>query len=428
MTRRHNTAGTASWGKPPLPLVPIVLRRAIGHLQAPSSVCNEAGRKLTLEELGRSIWDSCPAFSANARADLVRLCASRRADFEDLPITDDFASNRRALDALRVSGGTMAALRKTLGRGVESLQGLTFGALLSMRNIGIRRALELSAAMEIGDSETESRDVAPPELLEFFVAISRWAAGERGESVLGDLLPAPDPRWPEDVAASWLKLKQVSIEPFGPLSADAESAAPLLMRALSRCGEQVIVVMRARVLAISEPTRLEVLSAALGETPARLLELEQAGRDILAQLSLEAYRPVMRRAEKLRARIGAAAPLDDVAVDRALDLAVSDFSDRHFRELAREVFLWLAGPYHKHQGWLLIAENLVGQTVNAIIRFRGSDGGVDAKRLQDALCEIGIRPSCHDAWINWVVDVARIAYGESPREPAQAGSSKTQVA
>ncbi|MEA3501983.1 MAG: sigma factor-like helix-turn-helix DNA-binding protein, partial [Actinomycetota bacterium] len=124
---------------------------------------------------------------------------------------------------------------------------------------------------------------------------------------------------------------------------DHEAAAKEL---LSQFGDRDLQILRSRILIGTRrpPRTLEELGEMFGCTRQRVQQLEsRALARLKAYLSNDRYRSLNRAADDIRTEIGAASPIE------AADAAVADDPE----SLVDELLLWVAGPYHRSDGWVL---------------------------------------------------------------------------
>ncbi len=397
----------STWGYAPMPLLPYAIRRRFGSRRAPPALQSDTGATLELKDLDGGFWESHGEISSKAATDLASVFGDLVGVCGEDALCEVASRRSIELASIPLSSRTRSAFKRALANDRIELHGLSFDTLLAMPGIGTRRVLEFSCALETVLAAPEKTPRPPADLAHFFAAMSEWAASERGESTLFDALAPADTRWPKPAVDAWERLRRLELGPPGRQQS-RDTAAELFHRAVSQCSELTILVLRARVLASCEPTRLEVLSAALGETPERILELERHGLDWLQRFYSPGQAPVMERAKQLRAAIGVAVPAEAAEVDAAVERIVSDLLDPASRDLAREIMFWLAGPYQKHDGWLLTGSNLVGRSVELVQSAARHDETTAGADVPNALRQLGVLPRYHDLWLDWVREVAGV--------------------
>jgi hypothetical protein len=412
--RRSAAASATRWGQAPWPLVPRVLRIECGHLPAPDSLAAVAGRPLKLADLDREFWKPHPAVDRRHLSDLVKCLDAVIRTQGDLPIVADSCDRLVSVAELDLSTQTTAVLKRLFGNGPVKLALMSFDELLKLPGVGIRRVLEIASALDAMLPARNEAAELPAEFRSFFRQLADWADTECFESTFTNVLPEPHPQWPDRLVDLWHRLGQASLPGVVAHHNESDEVPALIQQAIAVCSPLQLVILRARVLSTTEPTRLEVLSAALGETPARIIELEQQGIEFLHRFEQPEYRLVLRRAERLRAAIGVAIPDDHPGIREALAEIMSDFDRSPMNDVVGELLLWLAGPYRRHNGWLAIGGDIVGRSTAAIMDHSDAGGAVRMSAVHEALTEIGILPQFQAQWIDWLVEVVGIRDWQAP--------------
>ncbi len=414
------------WGCSPLPLLPQSVRQRFAELPAPAALTACTGRPWSLEDLDASFWEANDSISRNAAAEIAKQFASLLNRAGGLPVYENPAAPTMELGSLKLSARTSAAFKRALSSSRIGVQGLDFETLLELPGIGAKRVLELSCALEAALISPSESVRVPAEIGQFYRELRQWVSAELGHATLADVLPPAGAAWPASAAKLWERVRHAVLPPPTDVRRSVSDSVPALLdRAIADCSELTLVILRARILACCEPTRLEVLTAALGETTERILSLERCGMQWLRRFDSQEYAPVMRRAERIRDAVGAAVPADAPELDEILGLVVADIEGSERRVLARELMLWLAGPYQKHRGWLLTGSNLVGRTVEVLLRDRDLVEYGAAEKLRRALSEIGILPVYQELWAEWVKEAARVEaqFGSDSRIVLETGSA-----
>lgn len=367
------------------------------------------GARLVLADLGPDFWSHCPELDGRRLADIADLATRLLTQHAGLLISDSPPEGPVAIDSIPLSPRTAKLLRAAFGADHFAPREICFGALRAIPHVGTKRVLEIACALELVDPPQRRIQPLPAEIESFFSMMTEWCGRDLGHATLELVLPAARPDWPQPAARLWESIRKAATGiPAAPVPQETDSVPALLAREIAEWDDLTTTVLRARILAISESTRLEVLAAALGETPNRIIELESRGIELLERLRAEGFGPVLERAEEIRRRLGAAIPSDDPAVADALEWGISDFDGWGSRELAIELLLWLAGPYRRHEGWLLTGVNLVGRTAEALLEFHDAAGDDRPAKIVAALNEIGVLPTYHERWLDWVSDVGRL--------------------
>lgn len=461
---------TTSWGQAPAPLVPAALRRIAGDTAAPASLEAAFGRPVTLVELDASIWSvGATHLGKTGLADLVKALTPLLNTHADLLLVDREDALSTVPDALALTPQTHKHLASAL-QGSPLGATLTFGDLLAMPQVGPRRAIEIACALEahldehsaavmsatiavpserpeetiVGDAvigvfdapiepgpehdetlagtvvlppgERRERDRrqagrTPREIKTFFRVLAAWTSGERGEQTLKNALPQPKPGWPPELIQLWKRVRYCSAAELAGSLRDRYSVPDLVQQAFAGCDQRHRLILQARVLTTTRPTSLEALSTALCKPVEDVRALQREALGYLERLQTKPFRPVSGRASLIRQRLGCAVPERDSVLRQALEWVVSDFTEFPDLEFARELMLWLAGPYRLKERWFVTSADLPMRTVQALLEHRNRDGVIEMSIVRKVLSDLAIHPKYHEAWIDHIGEFIGVGNG-----------------
>ncbi len=176
--------------------------------------------------------------------------------------------------------------------------------------------------------------------------------------------------------------------------------------------ERLAQILEVRVFVLNKPETLEQLGELHGVTRERVRQIEkQAIKRLELFKSNDEYRPVFRRASKLREKIGVVLPENDVGLVDALNWVVADFGPHIPQTLAQHLFLWLAGPYKNRNGWLIADPKIVNKSKKALLIHESNGALIRADDARTALNDLGILQAHHEAWINHLKIFKRVDEG-----------------
>ena len=209
-----------------------------------------------------------------------------------------------------------------------------------------------SSLKRVESSPQKAEDTFSSTVSDFFRVLGAWAAGEKQLVDIDSALPQPCADWPEEIRLLW---KQIGFADAQRLAGDTiqRYSVPILLSGwISSLDERHQRILSARTLAIDKPRTLDDLGESYCVTRERVRQIEQKAKKRLAEFRSAEYAPVLRRARRLRDRLGIALPSNDQSLIEAMTWVVADFGQSDLRKLAQQVFLWLSGPYRNHNGWL----------------------------------------------------------------------------
>ena len=424
------------WGESPTPLVPVQLRmhRHLGMLQAPAAVCSLAGKPLVVRDLGAVFWNQFDIANQESLRSIVALVRSQIRLIRHMQIDLRVGKRNLVLDELPLGTRCYRALLRHIGRQPQ-LSTIDFWELLGIRNFGVRCLVEFACVVEAAQSlelslratapsrqqpehtyspiSSENRanvvqdapphrlqSALPPDISNFFRLLGAWAAGEQQLDRLGPVLPEASIDWPEELQLHWKGIRDADTR---VLAGDAirKFSVPLLLRRWIRdFDERIILILKNRVLVDERPETLAHIGERLGVTRERIRQIEKEAIKRLEQLRSPEYRPVMRRANFLRKKLGTVVPKGENSVDDVLTWVVADLEPDFPRSFAQQVFLWLAGPYKSRKGWLTADSRIVVKSEDALLRCESNHALIAREDARTALNELGIRETYHMAWID----------------------------
>jgi hypothetical protein len=224
-------------------------------------------------------------------------------------------------------------------------------------------------------------------------------------------LPQPKPGWPPELVQLWKRVRYCSASDLAGTLRDRYSVPDLVQQAFAGCDQRHRLILQARVLTTTKPTSLEALAAALCLTVHDVRSLQRAALGYLERLQTKPFRPVSGRARLIRERLGCAVPERDPVLKQALDWVVWDFKDFPDSDFARELMLWLAGPYRLKDRWYVTSADLPIRTVQALLEYRNRDGVIETSDVRKVLSRLAIHPKYHEAWIDRVGEFIGVGNG-----------------
>ena len=407
---RHGVADISPWGFPPTPLVPAAMRELLGDRPAPKSLCVLAGKQLNIGDLGASVWNHIHAIDTASVQSLLNSIRSRIKNIRQLRLTVKASGSALPVDALPLSTRTSNALKYKFRNG-QLPKSLTVHELLTIPNFGIRGLLEFACVLEATQSGLfeDSFEKSTAQLSEndisrdihrFFQLLGAWASGEEQHKKLGPALPIPCDEWPEELRDLWNQLGQSDPR---VLAGDkfVRFSVPALVSRWTEClSERQADILVSRVITSAKPETLEQLGERHSVSRERIRQIETQLFRVLEKLRDRTYGPVMRRARKLRGKLGTVLPVDYIGLADALDWVVADFGAEQDHALAQQLLLWLAGPYQCQDSWLVADYNVLKDSASTLLDFGVNGTFVSKEQMRMALCELGVLEVHHEAWMN----------------------------
>ena len=426
------------WGIRGCPVLPRIARERLPELELPSEFNSTFSETLTPSGLDRDVL---------ARYGITELPESARKGLRDflygLDLRDEWVAIPAGvplpwLERLPLSGRTRNALIRAFhNHGVSTYfdNPVTAREFLAQRSVGKMALNELMCVIESAElhpdadapsSETVSEPgqntgdeavpenvtpfamatdppMVPPETslehgakvltgeeqttISFLINFAKWAMAETDAANLGEAIVkalsgySESSEWNE-LSAVWLaKLASPSPHPYEILRSWAEQLPP-----------RQKIVFAARIAPSHPSQTLEALAHEFGVTRERVRQIEVRTRKQFESFanSSEA-KPVIWKANSVRARLGIAAP--ETVVDQLLKPPDITYD-------YRAVVLNLAGPYRREEdGWLVRNDAQAADPTPMILEETDEFGGIDEHFANSALTEWGLGSSLHNAWL-----------------------------
>jgi len=245
----------------------------------------------------------------------------------------------------------------------------------------------------------------------FFEVLGAWAAGEQRFGDLSQVLPEPLSDWPPELQCLWERLGYADTRLLAGNTINQYSAPTPILYWINALDDRLIDILRTRVLA-TRPETLDQIGERYDVTRERVRQLENKVRKKLARFRKSAeYRPVRRRAGKLREKLGSAIPENDTTLTEALNWAVSDFDPGLPQDLAQSFLLWIAGPYKVREGWLVINSDIFHKSQVALLNRKTNRALIPTTEVHAALSELSILDTYHSALIDHLKIFMRVDEG-----------------
>lgn len=295
----------------------------------------------------------------------------------------------------------------------------TWGELLSIRldtlialpNVGSRSVGALLDRVGEAERTVTGIDARPllDEVREGLALLAIWAKQDRGVSCLGDLLelrPEHDPL-PPDLASVW---DEVQAHPL-PNPSPEDVIGTLIEGLLEELDDRDRVLLGRRVWPAEGGWTLEQVGKELAMSRERARQIEgeiiSSFRD---RVGSDVYRLVCFRAAELQNRLGAVAPAADKRTQDTLTWATRDVAVSK-RQTARDLLLWLAGPYTFTNGWWRLVDGAPDPKGNDLRCRASASGFLPDDVAADTLHKLGVRGDLHAEWIDAVGGFRKVEGG-----------------
>ena len=400
------------WGRAPTPLLPKSLVAELGHMAAPSSLRDLLGVQATLRDLNGAVWEHVDSVGTQTLKDVVESIRPVLSSLAHLSIRSGERLCRPVQD-LPFSNRTRNRVSQDLER--FTVRKLSFGDILAVPSFGVRGAIEfacvIEAAMErissvvVEDASRQSTcsraSSTPQEIKSAFQMLAAYAAGERNVETLADVLPSPRDEWPPEIKHLWGSLGHVGTRDIAGELVKRYAVPELMSEALAPLDERLREIVAERITATERAVTLEALGERMGVTRERIRQLEKKALFHLERVRTSKFRPVIRRAQAVRVRLGVGVLADDKVLQDTLDWATEDIhQDSDISpKFAGALLLWLAGPYKKRQGWLLAERHLEKLTLDALLDRRDDRGRAPSDAIYEVLTQFGFNEKTHAAWL-----------------------------
>ena len=326
-----------------------------------------------------------------------------------------------SIDVLPLSTRTRNALHQRFSGQPLPTQ-LTLYELLLIPNLGMRSILELTCVVEAAQAlnslqhtnsplPQNTGNFLSPDAINFFQMLAAWAAGERQLKTLGSALPDARSDWPEELQHLWTLVGRSDARRLAGDMFAVYSVPTLVSSWINSLDGRLADILKARVFTTKKPKTLEELGEHHDVTRERIRQIQKKGIKRLEEFQNAAFHPVLRRAKELGKTLGTVLPENDHHLESALRQIVSDFDPDHSPNFAKQILLWLAGPYRYRDGWLTTESNIARKTKAALISKETDRSMIPADDARAALSELGIRDEYHSAWIDHIGKFQRIDDG-----------------
>lgn len=269
------------WGAPPVPLLPRVLRTLWAHETLPVWLTGELGLPddCTASALGASVWINMPRPRATHRVDhyVLFFLKSRATEIASLKCFDRPWPRGLRMESIPFGTRSTNLIRSKGGfENPDWLMGATFGALLSISNLGVKSLVEICTLVEaaVDLHERVTTDLSGSSMAtEQGHANSAPEGDTRWAEALTTLLQEP---WADQVSELDPRFRDILPAGRGTLEERAEAAlsdpstsatyVPSLVGSLPKVRELVASV-ESQFL---EDGLIELLSAAMGRSTTHL--------------------------------------------------------------------------------------------------------------------------------------------------------------
>jgi len=377
LTRQPNRDLIAPWGLAPTPALPKILRVELPdgwlghrHGSTDTSAAPESVRSRAVEavKLHAELLDGL----------IIPIRIPRPSILQGLPLS----RRARALAQLVVSlesPDPPAAGRE------EASPALSLVSLIALAG-DLRPVLELASVLEAYDQATPMTE--PDDATDPFDGLRdalAWAGDpDPSHRTLGDLLSVPLNEWPAPALKGWLRFTSLPLDTFGPRGQQLADTIRATLERLDSCDRAAIVAGALEPRSHYSPPidpRLEARVATMLDGPD------------LARLR--------SRAQDLAAQLGAAVPMNSPELATALRNATEDLHPAGPEmQVARSFLLWMAGPFTRVDGWLLVDPTIDELTTSMLSERLEEVTVVSREAAADLLRSIGILPVFADRWLS----------------------------
>lgn len=398
-----------------------------------------AGQPLVIRDLGEGFWDQVDSIDSQSLQSLVTFVGAHLRSVRRVNLELLVDGQRLDVDLLPLNTRTKNALCRHFGDS-RLPQRTTVWELLGIRAFGLRSLLEFACVVEATQSSPKSivsllkNRESPPKRIKsprkrikspririestfqsdasnFFQALGAWAAGEQQFDEISSALPEARREWPAEIHRLWQRVGAANARSLAGDMLQRYSVPALVTQWVNGLDDRQAHILKARILITDKPETLESLGERYGVTRERVRQIEKKTTRLLAQLSSAEYSPVIRRAKDLREKLGTVVPENDDVLAEALSQVVADFGSSDLGHLAQELFLWLAGPYKKRNGWLTADSGIVNKSKETLLSYETDHAPITEHDSCAALNELGIRELHHHAWVNRLKEFKRVDGG-----------------
>lgn len=238
---------------------------------------------------------------------------------------------------------------------------------------------------------------ANADLLDAISEIMAWAAIEHDARSVPDAFEivrrADD--LPEAVRAKWSVLSALDTESFIEAHRSKYDPTITARSVIEEISPRSLQILARRAFALRDRATLDVLGKELGVRRERIRQLEVKTVEALRQdLNAPSLESLHRAARRLRASVGAAAPLEALPTVLPDDLPIESFERFYWGLL-----FWLAGPYEEDEGWVVrVPEVEVVEGTLHLVNAHMDAGFVEVEIAADLLSEIEIAEPFRLAW------------------------------
>src|SRR5271157_900458 len=197
---------------------------------------------------------------------------------------------------------------------------------------------------------SDAAQLRPDFITERLGNLARWSVYENEAKTLGELICAlPRLPLPPDLAESWSSLSETSLDVFSDDSHTDNTIGHLIEELLSLVPERERYVFSSRISQTTTRT-LGELGEELGLTRERVRQLQvRAEERIQEALGENRFVPIRWRAHTLSRLLGTAVPPSGEPLESAISTVTRDIPDS-ILVFAKDLLLWLAGPYERDSG------------------------------------------------------------------------------
>lgn len=446
------------WGTSPTPLVPSRLLTLLGHLPVPVSLGQSLGVDC-MSDLIPLVWARMKRVPVKSLSEIVQILGPDLLRLKQVVVR---SGRYPAIPLIALPLGDWS--RRYWWRLSELLSSeiVTVGSLGQAVGWNIGFILEFWCVVEAAetvvvgrkDDEFQTAHRFPPQVEAWLQHVSAYAWGELNCPTLAEVLPEPPSSWPEEITELWKAIGSMGSGKFAGELIHQYSVFELVMQLLEGLDPRARVLAQERIFVTDRPKTLQDLGEELGITRERVRQLEVETKNAFNRVRSNRDGPVVRRARKIREKLGNCLPADHVLLHETLRWATEDFdltlgtpsspwqamhetlqdSDNALnsneyhtgvgsrvdydadisltRELVASFLLWLAGPYRNLDGWLIVREqDWKNPTVSAVRNFEDHRGFISDENVAQALNDLDIKGQFHEAWIDHIDKFRRMEEG-----------------
>ncbi len=397
----------SAWGLAPTPLVPKEFVRVIGNIEVPE-LSTEFGFQFHLSILHQEIWQFTNSVGPNVLSQIVAIIKKHQNHLMHVALPSH-PSIAEWLVKLPLPQRTSKIFRDH--QDLFSTNIIRFSSILDIPGCGLRSGLEVACLLEQASNvqleeifntvnpiidtpdDTPTYEIAFAEIEHVIRCLAAWGFGKNRFATLARVLPPASAAWPLELKQLWGTLRKLDTTLVAGSELEQYTPPGMLSKFIDDMDYRWLETLKARSITANERETLESVGTRLNLSIERVRQIETMALQSTQKFVRDVNSPFGQIAVQLRNRLGTAVPLNGTTLQDTFNSLLKDFSrleDSKF-QFAKDLLLWIAGPYKKRKNWLVIEERLFSKLAKELEGAQRNNGLITNRAISNILIRNRIR-------------------------------------